>query len=589
MSNQKENIEVQHCADEFDYIIVGAGSAGCVLANRLTANGKHRVLLLEAGGSDRNIWVQMPLGYGRTFFDPKVNWMYNTEEDPGLNGRSAYWPRGKVLGGSSSINAMVYVRGLASDFDAWRDEGNSGWGWSDVLPYFKRSEDHEWGESEYHGAGGELHVTDISKQLHPLCQDYLQGAEACGYPQTDDFNGPQMEGVGPFQINTRKGWRASSSNAFLRPAMKRKNLTVITHAQASRVLFDTDEVTGDLTKMAGNSTGFGGGSGVSVSAGKVTDSHDGSHQKPRAIGIEYIKDKQLHQVVAKKEVILSGGAINSPQLLQLSGVGDPELLARFDIPLVFANRSVGCHMQDHLAMTHYYKSRKPTLNNELYPLLGKLKVGLQYVLGRKGLLSMSVNQAGGFIRSNPDESQPNLQLYFNPLTYTLKPGDSKLMNPDPFAAFSMSFNACRPESRGHLEIASANPLDKPKIYPNYLDSDKDIREAIEGCKILRDLAASEPMAKLIEEETLPGAQVQTDEDLLADFRERAGTIYHAVGTCRMGQDVSSSVVDERLRVHGVSGLRVIDASVFPAITSGNTNAPSIMVGEKGADLVLEDE
>lgn len=557
MSNQKEKIEVQHRADEFDYIIVGAGSAGCVLANRLTASGKHRVLLLEAGGSDRNIWVQMPLGYGRTFFDPKVNWMYNTEEDPGLNNRSAYWPRGKVLGGSSSINAMVYVRGLASDFDAWRDEGNSGWGWDDVLPYFKRSEDHEWGESEYHGVGGELHVTDISKQVHPLCQDYLQGAVACGYPQTDDFNGPQMEGVGPFQINTRKGWRASSSNAFLRPAMKRKNLTVMTHAQASRVLFDTS-------------------------------SNSDHHQKTRAIGVEYIKGNQAHQVIAKKEVILSGGAINSPQLLQLSGIGDPELLARFGIPLVFANRSVGRHMQDHLAMTHYYKSRKPTLNNELYPLLGKLKVGLQYVLGRNGLLSMSVNQAGGFIRSNPDELQPNLQLYFNPLTYTLKPGDSKLMNPDPYAAFSMSFNACRPESRGHLEITSANPLDKPKIYPNYLDSDRDIREAIEGCKILRDLVASEPMAKLIEEETLPGIQVQTDDELLADFRERAGTIYHAVGTCRMGQDSADSVVDERLRVHGVSGLRVIDASVFPSITSGNTNAPSIMVGEKGSDLVLAD-
>lgn len=562
---------------EFDYIIVGAGSAGCVLANRLSASGKYRVLLLEAGGSDRNIWVQMPLGYGRTFFDPKVNWMYHTEEDSGLNGRSVYWPRGKVLGGSSSINAMVYIRGLASDFDAWRDEGNRGWGWGDVLPYFKRSEDHDWGASEYHGGTGELHVTDIHKQVHPLCHDFLKGAEACGYPQTNDFNGSQMEGVGTFHVNTRDGWRASSSNAFLRPAMKRKNLTVIPHAHASRVLFEDESTVVDSVTRE--------------SSGNVRTNKRGDtsldHQKPRAIGVEYIKGKQTHQVFVKKEVILSGGAINSPQLLQLSGIGDPDLLVRFDIPLVFANRSVGRHMQDHLAMTHYYKSRKPTLNNELYPLLGKLKVGLQYVLGRKGLLSMSVNQAGGFIRSNPDELQPNLQLYFNPLTYTLKPSDSKLMNPDPYAAFSMSFNACRPESRGHLEIRSADPLEKPLIYPNYLDTEKDIKEAIEGCRVLRNLAASEPIAKLIESEKLPGWQVQSDEELLADFRERAGTIYHAVGTCRMGQDVANSVVDEKLRVHGVSGLRVIDASVFPAITSGNTNAPSIMIGEKGADLVLE--
>ena len=570
------DIDVQCRDDEFDYIIVGAGSAGCVLANRLTACGKYRVLLLEAGGSDRNIWVQMPLGYGRTFFDPKVNWMYNTEEDFGLNGRSAYWPRGKVLGGSSSINAMVYIRGLASDFDSWRDEGNSGWGWNDVLPYFKRSENHEWGASEYHGAGGELHVTDIRHYVHPLCHDFLQGAEACGFPQTDDFNGEQMEGVGTFQINTRNGWRASSSNAFLRPVLKRKNLTVMTHAQAARVLFENVQTGGKTDAHAD----------VQARTDSVVDF---ANLKPRAVGVEYFKDSQLHQVFAEKEVILSGGAINSPQLLQLSGIGDPDLLARFDIPLVVANSSVGRNMQDHLAMTHYYKSHKPTLNNELYPLLGKLKVGIQYVLGRKGLLSLSVNQAGGFIRSNPDETQPNLQLYFNPLTYTLKPGDSKLMNPDPYAAFSMSFNACRPESRGHLEIRSTDPLDKPLIYPNYLDTDKDIQEAIEGCKVLRDLAASEPIAKLIKSETLPGAQVQTDEELLADFRERAGTIYHAVGTCRMGQDVANSVVDETLRVHGVSSLRVIDASVFPSITSGNTNAPSIMVGEKGADLVLGDE
>lgn len=545
--------------DSFDYVIVGAGSAGCVLANRLSADGKNSVLLLEAGPSDRNIWVQMPLGYGLTFFDPKVNWMYDTEKDKGLNQRSAYWPRGKVLGGSSSINAMVFIRGLPLDFNNWRDEGNAGWGWNDVLPVFKGFEDHEWGESEYHGSGGEVHITDIQHDVHPLCQNFLTGAESIGYPRTKDFNGEQMEGVGTFQINTRKGWRASSSNAFLRPVMKRGNLQVRTDAHATRILFNTEL------------------SGSNNSDGRV-----------QATGVEYLKNNTKHQVSACKEVIVSGGAINSPQLLQLSGIGDPELLAKHDIPAVMANQSVGRHMQDHLAMTHYYKSLKPTLNNELYPLLGKLKVGLQYVFQRKGLLAMSVNQAGGFVRSSEAEVAPNLQLYFNPLTYTLKPGDGKLMNPDPYAAFSMSFNSCRPESRGHLEISSADPLSKPLIYPNYLDTEKDVQEAIAGCKILRDLSQSEPIQSVIQEETKPGLDIQSDDDLLEDFRERAGTIYHAVGTCRMGQDPASSVVDERLRVHGVAGLRVVDASIFPAITSGNTNAPTMMVGEKGAAMILED-
>jgi len=555
-------------SEEFDYIIVGAGSAGCVLANRLSADGNNRVLLLEAGGTDRNIWVQMPLGYGLTFFNPIVNWMYDTQKDQGLNNRSAYWPRGKVLGGSSSINAMVYVRGLPLDFDNWRDTGNTGWGWKDVLPVFKDFEDHDWGVSDYHGSGGELHITDMQDEVHPLCQNFLSGAESIGYPRTDDFNGKQMEGVSTFHINTRKGWRASTSNAFLRPIMKRNNLKVRTRAHAMRIL---------LTDSDAGSSSIDDAEHLSIVSGSV-----------RAVGVEYLKNGTLYQVSALKEVIVAGGAINSPQLLQLSGIGDPHLLKKHGIPVVVANGSVGQHMQDHLALTHYYKSRKPTINNELYPLLGKLKVGLQYAFRRKGLLSMSVNQAGGFVRSSEQEAAPNLQLYFNPLTYTLKPGDGKLMNPDPYAAFSMSFNACRPESRGHLEIQSSNPLDKPLIYPNYLATEKDIQEAIAGCNVLRDLSRSKAIEAVIQEETKPGLSVQSDEALLDDFRARAGTIYHAVGTCRMGQDPTHSVVDERLRVHGVSGLRVVDASIFPLITSGNTNAPTIMVGEKGARMILED-
>ncbi|WP_288961083.1 GMC family oxidoreductase N-terminal domain-containing protein, partial [uncultured Sulfitobacter sp.] len=369
--------------EAFDYVIVGAGSAGCVLANRLSASGDHSVLLLEAGPTDRNPWVQMPLGYGLTFFNPKVNWMYDTQKDQGLNNRSAYWTRGKVLGGSSSINAMVYIRGLPLDFNNWRDEGNAGWGWDDVLPVFKSYEDHDWGESEYHGSGGELHITDIQNEVHPLCQNFLEGAESIGYPKTDDFNGQQMEGVGTFHINTRQGWRASSSNAFLRPAMKGKSLTVRTESHATKILFESTD---------------------------QPDSTSNSKSAVRAKGIEYLKNGTLQQVTARKEVIVSGGAINSPQLLQLSGIGDPKLLSKHGIPLVMANASVGQHMQDHLALTHYYKSSKPTINNELYPLLGKLKVGLQYVFQRKGLLSLSVNQAGGFVRSSDQESAPNLQL-----------------------------------------------------------------------------------------------------------------------------------------------------------------------------------
>ncbi|MGB1310934.1 MAG: GMC family oxidoreductase [Leucothrix sp.] len=551
-------------SESFDYIIIGAGSAGCVLANRLSADGKHSVLLLEAGPSDRNLWVQMPLGYGFTFFNPKLNWMYDTQKDQGLNNRSAYWPRGKVLGGSSSINAMVYIRGLAIDFNHWRDQGNIGWGWDDVLPIFKSYEDYQ-GQSNTQSSR-ELSISDMTADVHPLCQQFLQGAESIGYSYTQDFNNEQMEGVGIYPINTRKGWRASSSNAFLRPAMKRPNVTVRTNAQATRILFSQSEKNDDAK----------------------THSINHSRALTCATGVEYLKQGSLHQVHARKEVIVSGGAVNSPQLLQLSGIGDPELLTKLGIPVVVPNASVGRHMQDHLALTHYYKCTKPTINNELYPLLGKLKVGLQYVFKRKGLLSMSVNQAGGFVRAGETETEPNLQLYFNPLTYTLTPGDRKLMNPDPYPAFSMSFNACRPESRGHINIQSPDPLDKPLIHPNYLATEKDIQEAIAGCKVLRKLSQSDAIQSIITEETTPGLAVQTDDALLADFRERAGTIYHAVGTCRMGSDPTDSVVDSRLRVHGVAGLRVIDASIFPAITSGNTNAPSMMVGAKGAAMILED-
>ena len=534
--------------EEFDYIIVGAGTAGCVLANRLTENGKYTVLLLEAGGSDRSIWIQMPIGYGRTFFDKRINWMYDTEPVEALGGRRSYWPRGRVIGGSGSINAMVYVRGQPHDFNDWKKLGNQGWGWDDVLPFFKKSEDFDW-HSAHHGRGGPQHVTDISPYAHPVCSSFIETAQALGLPVSSDFNGGNPEGVGYYQINTRGGWRASTANAFLRPALKRKTLTLRTHAHASCILFD----------------------------GR------------RAIGVAYTRKGASFEAKARREVILAGGAINSPQLLMLSGIGDADHLKSVGIqPLVDA-KSVGRNLQDHIAVSYFYKVRTATLNDVLHPLLGKIRAGLRYMADRAGPLSLSVNQSGGFVRSDATKECPNLQLYFSPVSYTKTPlSERKLLNPDPFSAFLLSHNPCRPTSRGHIELVSADPSAYPIINPNYLATQSDINDVLAGNRLLRQLARTKPLADIITEEIIPGSDIEGDEALLADFRARADTVYHPTSTCMMGPDPATSVVDARLRVHGVDGLRVIDASVFPTITSGNTNAPTVMVAEKGAAMVLED-
>lgn len=534
--------------EEFDYIVVGAGTAGCVLANRLTENGRFTVLLLEAGGSDRSIWIQMPIGYGRTFFDRRINWMYDTEPVEALGGRRSYWPRGKVIGGSGSINAMVYVRGQPRDFDDWKALGNPGWGWDDVLPFFKKSEDFDW-HSAHHGRGGPQHVTDISPYVHPVCHSFLETAQALGFPASSDFNGGKPEGVGYYQINTKGGWRASTANAFLHPARKRRSLTLRTHALAHRILFN----------------------------GR------------RAVGIEYAQKGRICEAKARRDVILSGGAINSPQLLMLSGVGDAQQLTNLGIePLVNAP-AVGQNLQDHIAVSYFYKVRTATLNDLLHPLVGKIRAGLRYMADRAGPLSLSVNQSGGFVRSDPKKAHPNLQLYFSPVSYTKTPlSERKLLNPDPFSAFLLSHNPCRPTSRGHLELASPDPQTYPVIHPNYLATQDDIDDVLAGNRLLRQLVKTRPLADIITEELIPGAHVEGDEALLADFRARADTVYHPTSTCIMGPDPISSVVDARLKVHGLSGLRVIDASVFPTITSGNTNAPTVMVAEKGAEMVLAD-
>jgi choline dehydrogenase len=534
--------------EEFDYIIVGAGTAGCVLANRLTEDGKHTVLLLEAGGSDRSLWIQVPIGYGRTFFDKRINWMYDTAPIAALGDRRSYWPRGKVIGGSGSINAMVYVRGQPRDFDDWQALGNIGWGWDDVLPWFKKSEDFDW-HSAHHGRGGLQHVTDISPYVHPVCHSFIETAQALGYPACSDFNGSSPEGVGYYQINTKDGWRASTANAFLRPALKRKTLALRTHAHATRILFE----------------------------GK------------RATGVAYAHKGNSVTAKARCEVILSGGAINTPQLLMLSGIGDADHLKSVGIEPLLAAKAVGQNLQDHLAVSYFYKVRTATLNDLLHPLLGKIRAGLRYMADRAGPLSLSVNQSGGFVRSDATKEHPNLQLYFSPVSYTKTPlSERKLLNPDPFSAFLLSHNPCRPTSRGHIALASADPAVHPAIHPNYLATQQDLDDVLAGNRLLRQLARTQPLADIITEEIIPGIEIEGDEALLADFRARADTVYHPTSTCMMGSDPASSVVDARLRVHGVMGLRVVDASVFPTITSGNTNAPTVMVAEKGAAMILED-
>ncbi len=533
----------------YDYIIVGAGSAGCVLANRLTESGRQSVLLLEAGGTDLRFYVQMPLGYGKTFFDPAVNWMYATEPDPGLNGRKDHWPRGKLLGGSSSINAMVYVRGVPADYEGWRAAGNPGWGWDDVLAAYKAMEDVETGDAAWHGRGGPVHVSDMSKAVHPMTWDYIKACGALGLCHNLDFNGPTQEGAGIYHTTTKGGRRLSAARAFLRPAMKRSNLRVETRAFVTRILFE----------------------------GK------------RAVALAYERNGATHEVRANREIILSGGAINSPQLLQLSGIGPAALLGQQGIGVVHDNANVGSHLEDHVGLNYTFRTKVPTLNDELRPWWGKLNVGLRYLLFRSGPLSVPISHGGGFFRTDPAHERPNMQLYFQAFSTLIpKAGERPILNPDPYSGMSIGLSSCRPTSRGEIMIRSADPKQHPRISPNAYSTNHDVEEMLAAVKFIRRIAAQEPLASLIVEELRPGPQVHSDEDLIADFRQRSGTIYHPSCTCRMGPDPQTSVVDPRLRVHGVAGLRVCDASIFPNLIAGNTNAPAMIVGWKGADIILED-
>ncbi|MER8579771.1 GMC family oxidoreductase N-terminal domain-containing protein [Mesorhizobium sp. M1423] len=534
----------------YDFIIVGSGSAGSVLAERLSASGRFSVLVLEAGGSDRRFYVQMPLGYGKTFFDPAVNWNYKAEPDPGLAGNVDHWPRGKLLGGSSSINAMVWIRGAREDFDAWAAAGNPGWGFDDLLPAFKALEDNQAGADQWRGVGGPLHVTDCSTSVHPLTKRYLAAANQAGLPLNPDFNGASQEGVGVYQITTRDGRRMSAARAFLRPAMKRKNVRVEINALATKILFE----------------------------GK------------RAVGVEYLQNGVTKAARAGREIILSGGSVNSPQLLQLSGVGPSALLGALGIPVVHANENVGANLQDHVGINYTFKGRQPTLNQILRPWWGKLLVGMQYVFLRSGPLSLSMNNAGGFFRTDPATARPNMQLYFQAFSTVIpKSGERPILTPDPWPGFSIGLSNCRPSSRGEIMIRSANPRDYPKIVANAFSTEADVAEMLAAVKFVRKVASMPAMAEIIEEEVLPGPSITSDADLIQDFRKRSGTVYHPVSTCRMGPDAARAVVDPRLRVHGIQALRVIDASIFPDNITGNTNAAAIMTGWKGAELVLEDQ
>ncbi|MDU3130414.1 MAG: choline dehydrogenase [Bradyrhizobium sp.] len=527
---------------EFDYIVVGAGSAGCVLANRLSKDGKHTVLLLEAGPKDTNIWIHVPLGYGKLFKDKTVNWMYQTEPEPGLGGRSVFQPRGKVLGGSSSINGLLYVRGQHEDYDRWRQRGNVGWGYDDVLPYFKRAENQSRGADDYHGVGGPLPVSDWRHE-DPLSEAFVKAAGETGLPFNADFNGASQEGAGFFQTTTRHGRRASSAVSYLRPALGRSNLHVETDALAQRILFD----------------------------GR------------RASGVTFSQRGRLRTARARREILVSSGAYNSPQLLQLSGVGPAGLLKQHGIDVVLDAPGVGSDLQDHLQVRIVMRcSQRITLNDIVNNPVRKLLAGARYAAFRKGPLTIAAGTAGAFFKSDPRLASPDIQIHFIPFS-TDKMGE-KL---HAFSGFTASVCQLRPESRGSLRIRSADPAAAPEIRINYLASETDRRANIDGIRILRKILAAPALKPYVSDEAYPGSKIVSDDDILAYCRQTGSTIYHPTSTCRMGTD-DLAVVDQRLRVRGIDGLRVVDASIMPDLVSGNTNAPVIMIAEKASDMILQD-
>ena len=528
----------------FDYIIVGAGTSGCLLANRLSANPKNRVLLLEAGGKDDYFWIRVPVGYLFTMNNPRTDWCFSTEASTGLNGRSLNYPRGKVLGGCSSINGMIYMRGQARDYDHWRQLGNSGWGWDEALKYFKRSEGHVLGENEMHGGNGEWRV-EGQRLSWEILDAFRDAAAETGIPNTNDFNTGNNEGCGYFEVNQKQGVRWSAADAFLHPIKSRANLTVLTESHVNKLQFDGNKV----------------------------------------VGVKFWRGNDLFEASVSGEIILASGAIGSPQIMQASGISSGALSQKIGIQNIIELPGVGENLQDHLQMRLVFKVKNTkTLNLRANSLFGKIGMGLEYFLFKRGPMTMAPSQLGGFAKSDKNKETPNLQYHIQPLS-TEKLGDPL----HPFEAFTASVCNLRPESRGHVHIKTEDSREPPKIQPDYLSDPADRKVAADAIKLTRKIVSSPAMKKFEPEEFKPGIEFASDDDLAREAGNIGTTIFHPVGTCKMGPSSDNmAVVDERLKVHGIRGLRVVDASVMPTITSGNTNSPTLMIAEKASEMILED-
>ena len=527
----------------FNHIVIGAGSSGCVVAGRLSEDPNRRVLLLEAGPPDRSPWIHIPIGYGKTMWDRRVNWCFETDPDPGVDGRRIYWPRGKTLGGSSSINGLIYIRGQREDYDHWAALGNRHWGFDDVLPLFKRSESNQRGASEFHGATGPLRVSDISAP-HELIEAFIAAAADIGVARNDDFNGRHQEGAGYYQLTTHKGWRCSTAAAYLRPARRRSNLQVACHAQATSLIVEGQ----------------------------------------RVVGVRYRQHGQDLEARCDGEVILSAGAVQSPQLLQLSGIGPAALLGRVGIPVRHDLAGVGENLQDHLQFRLTYACTRPiTTNDDLNSWFGQARIGLQWALRRSGPLAVGINQGGCFMSSAAsDGDRPDIQFHVATLS-----ADMAGAKPHPFSGFTLSVCQLRPTSRGQIQIRSDNPFEPPSMRPNYLSTELDRVTAVAAVRAARSIANAPSLRPYVRQELKPGPSASTDADLLAFCRASGATIFHPSGTCRMGQD-ADAVVDDRLRLHGLQGLRVVDCSIMPTLVSGNTNAAAVMIAEKAVEMMLQD-
>ena len=524
----------------YDYIIVGAGSAGCVLANRLTANGRHRVLLLEAGGRGLNPWIHIPIGYAKLFQNRRYNWMFETEPEPELNGRKIYQPRGKVLGGTSAINGLVYIRGQKDDYDHWAQLGNAGWSYADVLPLFKRAEDQENGADDFHGVGGPLAVSN-PREPHELCEAFIKASAERGIPFNPDFNGANQEGAGYFQTTSRNGIRCSTAAGYLKQAKGRKNLTILTHAFVKRIVFD----------------------------GK------------RAVAVEFRHRNRTARAGIGKEVVLSAGAIGSPQLLEVSGVGQARRLVELDVPVVHDASEVGENLQDHLQVRMVFKAKQPvTLNDDYNNIFRRIGIGLRYALRRRGPLAVSAGYANAFFKSDRRLATPDIQIHF--IIFSTDKMGAAL---HPFSGFTASVCHLRPQARGSVHARTSDTADAPSIRVNYLSMAEDRRANVAGLKELRAIMQAPAMQPYMEKELEPGLEVASDDALLAYARMQGSTLYHPSGTCRMGVD-ENAVVGPDLKVKGLTGLRIADGSIMPRLVSGNTNAPIIMIGEKASDLIL---